>query len=596
MKIRNLLSVVVFCIVAAPWCAAAESQLYFSPASGSYAVNQSFPVTVQIDTAGESINAAEGTITFNAEELRVENIEITPSIFTMWFIAPTTSISGKEGTIRFSGAVPAGEEFVGTAGRVMTVQFRALRNVSSEIWFSQGAAVLAANGRGNNMLSSLRSATFSLTQGQVASAVQFANQDPLAAAPRLSSPTHPLQTGWYSAATATISVLLPSMAQRIKSGLSRSKEAFPEGSEGPLQDTLVFGGIPEGVNYALVQYTTPEGISAVGSYALNIDRTPPLITTFTEAPRADPTDPRVAFSIAATDEGSGIAWYELQINDLPPEVFETPAGGTFRPDSPLRPGEYTITAVARDAAGNTAASTTAFSVTALEAPAIERVPDAITAGEPLTLHGGTYGSVEVVASIVRDGEAPIEKRSRATDDGAFTILLFESTPAGMYSITLAALDERGASSPPSAPIEITVRQPALKLFGSIAISYLSILVPLIALLILVVIMLAWVWGRARGFHRGVLAESTDAQSKVHQAFEDTYMMIEKQIRTLERAGSTRELTREESGMLRVLERQLLMMEQAILEEIRDVSEPTRAQERAPVAMKEEGSPVYVTRL
>lgn len=564
----------------------AESQLFLSPSSGTFPVNEAFPVTVYLDTGGESVNAAEGTITFNAEELEVADIDISRSIFSMWFIAPTSSVKNRQGIIKFSGAVPAGEHYKGNNGALMVVSFKALRPVSSEVWFSQGAAVLAADGRGSNVLSSLRSGTYTLTERQIASAVQLveANASP---APKLTSPTHPNQETWYATTSATINVLLPSKAVDMKWSVSTDATDPPTGKIVPKMDHLVFPDITEGTSYVHVQYSTAEGWSKTAHYKLNIDDSTPTITSFIEAPRGgDETDPRVSFSVEASDTGSNIAWYEFRIDDRPPEVLGELAGGVYRPSVPLSPSGHTIELLVRDHAGNAATSTLTFKVGELEPPTIQSLPEKVMAEEQIVASGTTYPNADLEIRVTNEEGVVETVKGKSNEDGHFSAVVSESAKKGTYLVAIAATDERGAKSSFTPDRTVVVSVPMILLFGTVALSYLSVFVPLFAILAVLIFVLVRLFKGSRRYRRSVLKETNDAETKIKESFESMRAALEKQRRILAQTQNKRDLTPEEARLFGSVKTELQKVEEAILAEVGDLHHPEAAPTRGPVTLKE----------
>jgi hypothetical protein len=95
--------------------------------------------------ATTSVNALEGTITFDANHLKVERIDDGGSVVALWVRKPTERDAGE---ISFSGIMPGGirgEELV-----LFRVQFRAFATGTTDILWSN-MRVLAHDGRGTDL-------------------------------------------------------------------------------------------------------------------------------------------------------------------------------------------------------------------------------------------------------------------------------------------------------------------------------------------------------------------------------------------------------------------------------------------------------------
>ena len=80
------------------------ADVLLSPSSGSHSANQTFVVNIQVDPDGDSINAVEAQLSFDAAVLSVVSISKTGSAFSLWTTEPT--YSNTDGTITFGGGSP----------------------------------------------------------------------------------------------------------------------------------------------------------------------------------------------------------------------------------------------------------------------------------------------------------------------------------------------------------------------------------------------------------------------------------------------------------------------------------------------------------
>ena len=133
----------------------------FSPASGSHNTNTTFTVSVLVDSGGQGINSVEGTINFNQNILSVVSLSQAGSIFNLWAIEP--SFSNTQGTITFGGGKtpPA---YIGTAGNVFSITFRAQNTGTAQVSFASGAQILAADGMGTNVFQNSSGGSYTVAQ------------------------------------------------------------------------------------------------------------------------------------------------------------------------------------------------------------------------------------------------------------------------------------------------------------------------------------------------------------------------------------------------------------------------------------------------
>jgi hypothetical protein len=154
-----LLSALLFLPVSV---AAEGGVLYVSPERAEHTIGDVFDVQVLVDSGGTAINAAEAEITFNPAAVAVENLSTDNSLLEVWPTLPV--FSNEDGYVRFSGLMRS--TYSGDHGHLLTITFRALRNMSSNARFAAGA-VLAADGIGSNIITSMKSGAFTIQPKEI---------------------------------------------------------------------------------------------------------------------------------------------------------------------------------------------------------------------------------------------------------------------------------------------------------------------------------------------------------------------------------------------------------------------------------------------
>ena len=135
---------------------AEAASLIISPSSRSLTEGESFSIDILVSSPDQTINAAEGMISFPPDKLRVVFISDSGSIFNLWIKEP--SFSNSLGVIDFSGLV-LNPGFAGKTGKMFTVSFQARAPGSAPVAFANGA-LLANDGNGTNILSGFRHANY----------------------------------------------------------------------------------------------------------------------------------------------------------------------------------------------------------------------------------------------------------------------------------------------------------------------------------------------------------------------------------------------------------------------------------------------------
>ena len=161
MRLRlALISSVFFVLisVALPSAALAQATLFIAPASGAYKTGELFSVLINVNTGGQPINAASGQLNFDNQRLEISEIGFSRSVFSIWTEEPNYSNAG--GVVRFSGGLPT-PGFTGASGSILRITFKAKAAGSAPVVFVSGA-VLANDGKGTNILDSLKGGLFTI--------------------------------------------------------------------------------------------------------------------------------------------------------------------------------------------------------------------------------------------------------------------------------------------------------------------------------------------------------------------------------------------------------------------------------------------------
>ncbi|MEZ4200073.1 MAG: hypothetical protein R3B69_00485 [Candidatus Paceibacterota bacterium] len=269
-------------------------------------------------------------------------------MFSLWAVDPTYSNSA--GTISFGGGSPSG--YSGGAGTVLSVTFRAKTAGTGKVTFSNGS-VLAADGRGTNVLTSMNSGSYTIAAAEVPAEpeiIEYVAPPDTPGAATITSTTHPNSDGWFLSNTAELEWTVPSDVTAVRTLLSDSAGSIPTKVYEPPISSLTINDLEEGVQYFHLQLRNADGWGRVAHYRLAVDTTDPIFDL--ELPEAaDLSNPTQIFNFSASDTPSGIAKYTVQIDGG--EVVDfIPQSATSSYVTPaLLPGQHSMVVEAFDQAG-----------------------------------------------------------------------------------------------------------------------------------------------------------------------------------------------------------------------------------------------------
>jgi len=359
-RLFPILVILIISFFVVPPARAQTASLYLLPSTGNYTIGSTFSVEVKV-SAGIPINAAEGSLVFNTEELNIVSISKSGSIFSLWTTEPTFSNSA--GTIEFGGGTPT--SFAGAAGTIITITFKAKIGGTTNVNFISGA-VLAADGKGTNILARMSGGTYTFKPGIITPPAEEEYIPPptptgIPLAPVVSSSTHPDPEKWYSNNNPEFSWKLPSDVSEVSLLLHQKPTADP----GPISDGKIeskkFEDIGDGIWYFHIKFKNQFGWGGITHRKVSIDTISPKSFNI-EIKRKDLLDPQPILLFGTTDETSGVEYYEIKIDQGEPAVVSAGIKEISYQILPQSSGKHLVEVKAFDRAGNFSLATAEFEV------------------------------------------------------------------------------------------------------------------------------------------------------------------------------------------------------------------------------------------
>ncbi len=550
---------------------AAGASLFVEPATAVQVLGEPFSVELRVDTSGVEVATVDATVTYDPERIEFVSVSDTDSAFGTLLVDSTRAY----GEIDLSALIQGADEpYAGTDGLVGTITFMPLEQTVTEVRIKQGSvrsalSLTASVATAQDLLSSMRSATYTLVPretlpAQTAAALisTEANDSGFTFEPSA-------RDGWIATSSIKATWSLPKDVDAMRIGVSTSSSAVPAKLYPVPVSSTVLEDVEDGEQYLLVQYERDGVWDRPVAVPFKVDTTPPESLVVEPVLREDGRVGK-GYTISATDEHSGVASYAIGLDGGELVVWERPDDGVYVPDVSVSAGMHTLTVRVEDAMGNGTTSDTVLTIAAIASPVLVSAPDRVLTGDPITVAGTTYPDSEVSVYVSFNGGDAREFSVRSDSSGNYTAEVTDAARAGTYTVWFSVIDTSGAESPLSLKRSVTVTQPFIMLFGSRAVSYLSVIVPLIALVALLVLVLWLSFVYVRGYRARVKYETKEAYRVVGEEFDLLRRELVEQIGTLERAQLSRELTREEMRIFTELSRRLEAIEDHIAHEIADI--------------------------
>jgi len=556
---------------------ASAATLYFSPSSGSYAAGSVVTANIYVSSVDQAMNAASGVISFPSDKLEVTSLSKTGSIFSLWVQEP--SFSNSAGTVNFEG-IALNPGFIGTSGKLITVNFRVKAAGVAALNFSSGS-ILANDGKGTNILIGLGNAQFSLNVAAVGPQATESISPSVAAgtplAPKISSLTHPDPEKWYANSNPKFVWSVPSDITAIRILYDKYPASQPGVVYVPAISEKQLEDIKDGVWYFHAQFKNAQGWGAISHFRFQIDTQPPepFVIKFIDGKEPENPQPTVIFD--ADDAPSGINYYKVKIGEG--NFFLVSSNETVKSNPYTLPlqasGKRTILVQAFDKAGNYTTASEEFIIKPLEAPIITDYTKELESGEPIMARGTTYPDSAVTLWLQRNGDEAKSFKIQSDKEGNFIFAADGGLKDGVYKLWAEATDGRGAKSLPTEKFTIVLAKAAIFRVGGWAISFLAIIVPFIAL-IFVLFMIVWRgWHKLSFMKKRLRGEVREAEQALHKAFNLLKENISEQIKRFMKRLFRFANTEEEEKIIHHLKENLDSAEKFIKKEIEDIEKEVK---------------------
>ncbi len=552
---------------------AAGASLYLYPNTGTFVLGSTFRVSVKVNSGGQSINAAEGSISFDADKLAVVSVSKGGSIFNLWTTEPKAGGS----SISFGGGIPQ-PGYNGTAGHIITITFKAKKVGTAQVSFTSGA-VLANDGKGTNILASMGSGSYTIsprveapktstkTTNTKTTKTEIRKEiDQNRNIPKISSPTHPDQEAWYRDRTVKFTWELPDGVTGVSLAFNHEVEADPGSISDGLFNEKEYTEVEDGVWYFHLKFKDKLGWGGIAHYRVQIDNSPPLPFTI-EYKQEDKNDWPVLF-FKTDDEVSGILKYEIIVGSLEEKGYKV------KPDEPsikvsnLEVGKHVALVKAIDKAGNITVSTGEFVIEPIEAPVITDYPKELKSSDKFFL-SGTAVSNATINVYIQKREKRVKKTTESDKNGNWFLIIDTPLENGRYVAWAEAINENGLKSGFSNKISFLVSPPIFARIGSFVINYFTVFVSLLFMIILIITLLLWL---AHLIRRRLRKETVEVEEVLRANLSNLKKIINKELSDLEKIKDPEERHREQTKAKLRLKKKVELTEKKILKEIKDVED------------------------
>ncbi len=534
---------------------AKASNLFISPASGSYLVGQNITVGIYVSTDQE-MNAASGIVSFPADKLDVISISKSGSVFNLWVKEPSVC-EGNSG-VCFEGIV-LNPGYSGKAGKILSIIFKTKSIGNAPVIFSSGS-ILANDGQGTNILQGFGNANYAiqiLSDDKPLESTTPTVQAGTISGPQISSNTHSEPDNWYADSNPSFTWKLAAGVTGVSVGISKQTYTDPGFQSDGIITSKSYQNLDDGIWYFSVKLRNKNGWGSISHYRFQIDSQKPTSFIIEELPREDMTNPLVKFKFIATDELATIKHFLIKIdgqevadeiwNDEGEIIFTTPV---------MVPGNHMMIAQAIDPAGNFLANSVEFLVDPIASPKITDFSDSMHSRDYLVIRGIAVPESEIYLYLSDKAGKTTQQVLASDENGNFIIVYDGKLKDGLYKFWLTSKDQRGAQSLPTKKYTVVVQPSGIIRFGNQALDVLTVLIPFIALIIVLMLMIWYGWYRFIDLRKRLSREVKQTEYNVHQALEELRKDVKLQLNVLKRTSTKKKTTKEQEKMLKELKKSM----------------------------------------
>jgi hypothetical protein len=550
-KLFSITSVLFLTIVSVQVAYAAN--LVVSPSSVTTKVGKTFSVDLIVNNNIDAINAASALVSFPADSLKVVSISKTGSFISLWAEEPT--FSNEKGTVSVEG-VALNPGYNKSVGKVISITFKALQSGNVSIAVKSGS-VLANDGNATDVLKTTGAALIYINEENKPEVTVAEN-----AVPVITSSTHPDSKLWYGRRDASFEWKVPDGVTAVRTAYSDKETVNPNKVYDPPISNRSFTADADGVMYMAVQFKNGSGWGSITRYKFQIDTQAPESLKASFPDGIVTTNQTPAILVQAEDTLSGLSKVTLSIDNGQPIEFPIDPSNLYHLPK-QNSGNHTVIVNAVDNAGNISTVSLDYTIQTISPPIITEYTKKVDFDTKFKVVGATYPK-SIIEVILTDADGVVSTdKTTSNDTGVFTLLWNDKLQSGVYEMKARVLDGRGSVSEYTENRVIIVERMILVRFGIFVMNWLSVILIIIIATLMVCGTLWYALVQFARFRRRVRRNLSEVENTLHVNVKALRSDTEEFHDILVKAERKRELTKEETAILKKFKKRLEITEKEI---------------------------------
>jgi hypothetical protein len=541
---------------------ALAANLGVSPSSVTTKVGKTFTVDLVVNNNIDAINAAAVHVTYPADTLSVVSVSKVGSFISLWAVEPT--YSNEKGILDLEG-VALNPGYNKATGKIISVTFKALQEGNVSLVIKSGQ-VLANDGNATDVLKTTGSALVYITDDKSPAVAVKETVVPV-----ITSPTHPDSNLWYARRDASFEWKIPDGVTAVRTVYSDKETSTPSKVYDPPVTNRSFTADADGVMYMAVQFKNASGWGAISRYKFQIDSQPPESLKASFPDGSVTTNQTPAVLVLAEDALSGLHAITMSIDNGQPTEYPIDSTNLYRLPK-QNSGNHTVVINAVDNAGNISTVSLDYTIQTINPPVITEYTKKVDFDNKFKVVGATYPQSTVEVTLTDSDGIVSSTKVPTNETGVFTLLWDKKLDSGVYEMRARVFDGRGSVSDYTENRVIIVERMILVRFGIFVMNWLSVILIIIIATLMVCGTLWYALVQFARFRRRVRRNLAEVENTLHVNVKALRSDTEEFHDVLVKAERKRELTREETAILKKFKKRLQITEKEIEQKLEDATE------------------------
>ena len=385
--------------------------------------------------------------------------------------------------------------------------------------------------------------------------------------PHIISTTHPDSTQWYAERRITFLWDLPSSVTAVRTLYDTKATSVPNKIYNPPIKERSIQVDEEGVLYFHLQFKEGDLWGPIAHYKFQIDSERPTNVNVRFPDGTTTYSPTPAVLITATDMVSGIHIIEMSVDGE--EAMRVPFDSSNLYHLPkAMPGRHTARIAVYDKAGNKSETETVeYVIQTLGPPQIVSYTKHVEGTEPLVVSGKAYSNTYVEVALTDEYENTLTQTTLSNAEGEFTLTWDDDLEKGVYELRARVVDPNGAVSDPTEVKIVKVENIALIRIGLFVMNWLSLVLVSIMAAFAVAAVFWYSLVQFGRFRRKVKRTMQEAENTLKTNVQALRRDTEEFHTVLVKASKKRDLTKEETAIMKKFKKRLDITEKEIEEKL-----------------------------